>query len=515
MFARSFLSVGIDDIAAHLPHIYLKIEDLSIARNIEYAKLNKGLGLTTMSLADVHEDAATMAANAVRKLIEQNDLNPSHIGRIYLGTESALDGSKPTASYALDMLNHYFSPKYGPDCFLNCDVVDLTFACIGAVDALQNSLDWVRTGEDRIAIVIGSDVAKYELASTGEYTQGAGAIALLVKENPRLLAFDEQWGVATRPVHDFFKPIRTVQKNQLLTEIEEKGIGQNLNFDHLENAIFQKLDQSGFWDTNETNVHIHKVTPVFDGPYSNSCYQERIKEALQHYILQNGFSLNEAATDNWRRLIFHLPYAYQARRMFSEIFYAEAKKRGDHDVLIQELGQTEPLIHQFEEEAAYQEAFSKFLTAITKTERYKRFIAEKIEKGERASSLMGNLYTASIFLSLMSTLAIDLDNDIELTDARIGFFAYGSGSKSKVFTATIQPSWKEITHRFQLFNQLENRLAVSYNEYEALHRENLTESIKQVEGEFYLASICSEKGVKEGARRYGWRPAKVPVTVKM
>ncbi|MFN5090972.1 MAG: hydroxymethylglutaryl-CoA synthase family protein [Bacteroidota bacterium] len=241
MFARSFLSVGIDDIAAHLPHIYLKIEDLSIARNIEYAKLNKGLGLTNMSLADVHEDAATMAANAVRKLIEQNDLNPSHIGRIYLGTESALDGSKPTASYALDMLNHYFSPKYGPDCFLNCDVVDLTFACIGAVDALQNSLDWVRTGEDRIAIVIGSDVAKYELASTGEYTQGAGAIALLVKENPRLLAFDEQWGVATRPVHDFFKPIRTVQKNQLLTEIEEKGIGQNLNFDIIEYAIFLKL----------------------------------------------------------------------------------------------------------------------------------------------------------------------------------------------------------------------------------------------------------------------------------
>jgi hydroxymethylglutaryl-CoA synthase len=115
----------------------------------------------------------------------------------------------------------------------------------------------------------------------------------------------------------------------------------------------------------------------------------------------------------------------------------------------------------------------------------------------------------------MSTLAIDLDNDIELTDARIGFFAYGSGSKSKVFTATIQPTWREITHRFQLFNQLENRQAVSYNEYEALHRENLTQSIKQVEGEFYLASICSEKGVKEGARRYGWRPAKVPVTVKM
>ncbi len=515
MYTRSISSVGIDDMAAHLPQIYLQIEDLSIARNIEYAKLNKGLGLTAMSLADVHEDAATMAANAVRKLIDQNNIHPGLIGRIYLGTESALDGSKPTASYALDMLNHFFSAKYGNDCFLNCDVVDLTFACIGAVDALQNSLDWVRSGDDRIAIVVGSDIAKYELASTGEYTQGAGAVALLIKENPRLLAFDENWGVATRPVHDFFKPIRTVQKNHILTEIQEKGIGENLNFKNLENAIFQKLDQSGFWDSNETNVHIHKATPVFDGPYSNNCYQERIKEALQHYIGQNNLSASEAATDNWRRLIFHLPYAYQARRMFSEIFYAEAKKRGDDDILIQEMGQTEPQIHQFDDEASYQDALAKFLTAVTKTERYKRFVMEKIEKGERASSLMGNLYTASIFLSLMSTLAVDLENDTELTDARIGFFAYGSGSKSKVFTATIQSSWREITNRFQLFQQLNKRKPVTYHQYEALHRENLTQSINQVEGEFYLASICAEKGVKEGARRYGWSPAKIPSTVKI
>jgi hydroxymethylglutaryl-CoA synthase len=301
----------------------------------------------------------------------------------------------------------------------------------------------------------------------------------------------------------------------LLSEIEEKGIGENLNFENLENAIFQKLDQTGFWDSNETNVHIHKATPVFDGPYSNNCYQERIKEALQHYISQNNLPGSEAATDNWRRLIFHLPYAYQARRMFSEIFYAEAKKRGDSDILIQEMGQTEPQINQFDDESAYQEAFSKFLTAVTKTERYKRFVVEKIEKGERASSQMGNLYTASIFLSLMSTLAIDLENDTELTDARIGFFAYGSGSKSKVFTATIQPSWRDITDRFQLFQQLQKRKSVTYKEYEALHRESLTQSIMQVEDEFYLASICAEKGVKEGARRYGWSPAKVLSTVKI
>ncbi len=114
------------------------------------------------------------------ELILKNNIDPKRIGRIYLGTESALDGAKPTATYALDMLNDYFAPIHGPDCLLHCDVVDLTFACVGAVDALQNTLDWVRAGKDRIGIVVASDIAQYELGSGGEYTQGAGAIALLI-----------------------------------------------------------------------------------------------------------------------------------------------------------------------------------------------------------------------------------------------------------------------------------------------------------------------------------------------
>ena len=41
----------------------------------------------------------------------------------------------------------------------------------------------------RLPIVIVSDIAKYDIGSSGEYTQGAGAVAILVKQNPRLLSF--------------------------------------------------------------------------------------------------------------------------------------------------------------------------------------------------------------------------------------------------------------------------------------------------------------------------------------
>ncbi len=72
----------------------------------------------------------------------------------------------------------------GTNTFLHVDTVDFTFACIGAVDALHNCIDFVRLNPGKKAIVIASDIAKYDLESTGEYTQGAGAVALLVTEKP-------------------------------------------------------------------------------------------------------------------------------------------------------------------------------------------------------------------------------------------------------------------------------------------------------------------------------------------
>ena len=116
--------VGIDDFSVYIPQLYLPIEALAEARQLNYAKLSKGLGLTEMAVSDVQEDAATMAANAVLDLMHKNNLDPQDVGRIYLGTESALDGAKPTATYVLEMLADHFSDAHGPNCFLHCDVVD-------------------------------------------------------------------------------------------------------------------------------------------------------------------------------------------------------------------------------------------------------------------------------------------------------------------------------------------------------------------------------------------------------
>lgn len=503
--------VGIDDLSIYVPKIYFDIKDLAVARDIEYAKLNKGLGLTQMAVPDLHEDAATMAANAVADLIDKNNLNPKTIGRLYLGTESGLDGSKPTATYILEMLRNKYKDQYGADCFLNCDVVDLTFACVGGVDALQNVLDWVHGDFDRVGIVVASDNAKYELGSSGEYTQGAGAAALLVKAEPRLLAFNNTWGVATMGVHDFFKPKRRATKEQIVKEVLQlASIHANGNVKTMLEKLPESLEVNGVLDANDIVLTLHKDTPVFDGQYSNQCYQDRIGEAYQHLLDQkankNTFDKNSETKlfDTWKHLVFHLPYAFHAKRIFSDIFVKELKRTGKWDAFEAQLEIKEPTASDFENDSDFQKMRGKFLRGVTKTAEYRALVNDKIEKGQRASSYVGNMYTCSIFLALASILEAEHQEGTDLNGETLGFLGYGSGSKSKVFEATVQPQWKEITARIGLSDTLQKRQAIDYDIYYNLHTGKLPQSTQAPQDEFALVEI-GDTGVTEGARYYEWK----------
>jgi len=460
--------IGIDDMAFYVPQIYLPIKDLAIARNIEYAKLNKGLGLTNMSLADVHEDAASMAANAVLQLIKKNDLKPQDIGRIYVGSESSIDGAKPIASYVVEMLTAYFKTQYGENAFMHTDVVDMTFACIAGVDAMHTILDWVRADKNRIGIVVATDNAKYALKSTGEYTQGAGAVASLIKNNPRLLAINKTVGVATIGEHDFFKPIRRIKRKDLISAVngEDKGIP---------NVISKE----------EEFVDIHKIFPVFDGQYSNQCYANRMSEAYTHFVQQKNGSHQ---LEDWDKLIFHLPYAFHGKRAFAEVFWNYYKEDAD---LKAELLALDPDFFK-----------NPSIKLVTKTAKYKQFVTQKIEKGQRASSHIGNLYTASIFMSFMSMLASEFLEENDIENQTIGFCAYGSGSKSKVFEGVIQSQWKDVVAKFNIFDSLNKRTAIDFSTYEDLHNGKLNTSITKPQG-FYLEDVSDDEQLY-GVRKYAF-----------
>lgn len=447
------MNVGIDSISFDIPKLYLPISTLANKRNIEPDKLIKGLGLHKMSFPDQHQDVVTFAANAGLKLMQQENINPAEIARIYVGSESGVDSSKPIASYILTLLES----KLGIGSFRNCDVVDLTFACIGGVDALQNCLDYIRLNPSKKAIIIASDNAKYELESSGEYTQGAGAIAMLITSNPRILRFSNKVGVSTEGVFDFFKPRRTFFKSD----------------------VTNSSNNPEWFNVLENEVCIYKEQPVFDGHYSNQCYINRIIEAYTHYKKES--QQTGKVYENWVSILMHLPYCFQGRRTFIEIFASE-----NPELLENQIGETK----------------KDKLKALSKSSEYLKLINEKIYPSEIASCQIGNIYTGSIFLGMLSTLCYHAQQNTPLENKKVGFIAYGSGSKSKVFEAIVCENWKSVISQIELFETLENNHSINFETYEKLHKKELQKSVIEPKNEFILTSIEKENPVLVGARFY-------------
>ncbi|MGO4820232.1 MULTISPECIES: hydroxymethylglutaryl-CoA synthase family protein [unclassified Flavobacterium] len=451
------MNVGIDALSFDVAKIHLPINTLAKARNIEPEKLEKGLGLVKMTLADKHQDTVVFGANALTKLIQDNAIKLSEVDRIYVGTESSIDNSKPISSFLIALMEQ----KFGENTLSECDVVDFTFACIGGVDAMQNCIDYIKLNPTKKAIVVTTDLAKYDLNSTGEYTQGAGAIAMLITSNPKIISFEDHWATSTKGVFDFFKPYRTVLK-EVIT-------GNRTNepwFDNLENEI-----------------EIHKEQPVFDGQYSNQCYMDRTRNA--YFTFKKLKQTEDTVYNSWKSIIMHLPYAFQGRRMLSEIYALDAENK---------------IINGNEDTQAYQNK----LKETSKSEAYKTFVNQKLMPAELASSLIGNLYTGSIFMGLLSTLAHFYDTSKEITAAKFGFLAYGSGSKSKVFEGTIQPEWKVAISNCKLFEILENSVEIDFDTYEKLHKKEQQTSVLKPSKEWILDRIENEIPNLMGARYYKW-----------
>lgn len=98
----------------------------------------------------------------------------------------------------------------------------------------------------------------------------------------------------------------------------------------------------------------------------------------------------------------HLPYAYQGRRMLTEIYALYASNA---------------TITCTEDATEYQ----KKLKEISKSGTYKTFVTEKSMSAEIASPLIRNLYTGSVFMGLLSTLSHFYDTQKEIAGSTFGF----------------------------------------------------------------------------------------------
>lgn len=192
MKGRITVPVGIERISFYTPRYMLPLRELATARGADYDKYRIGIGQEIMAVAPPDEDVVTMAASAAIPM--QEDFQAVEL--VLFATESSIDQSKSAGLFVHGLLG---LPQ-------RCRVVELKQACYSATLALRIALQTVAANPKAKVLVLASDIARYELGSPAEPTQGAGAIAMLVSATPRLVTFDPAAGIHAEDAMDFWRP---------------------------------------------------------------------------------------------------------------------------------------------------------------------------------------------------------------------------------------------------------------------------------------------------------------------
>lgn len=188
------MSFGIDDISFYTPRYYLDLKHFANARGQEVEKFHDDLGQKKMSVVPPNEDVITMAASAALPILK--NIDHEDIEMVLFATETGVDLSKAAATYVHKMFN---LPK-------RCRVIELKQACYSATFGLQMALSWLHQNPNKKVLLLASDIARYEFNTAAESSQGAGAVAMLLSANPKLLEVGLKSGFCTREAMDFWRP---------------------------------------------------------------------------------------------------------------------------------------------------------------------------------------------------------------------------------------------------------------------------------------------------------------------
>jgi len=460
------MAAGIDDIAIYIPRLYIDATDFANARGLDPIKLQKGLGISQMAIVDANQDPACLAANACLTIMQRNKLSPDDIGRLYVSTESAFDESKAMNSYVIGMLEQV----YGQGAFEHCGGVETKFACVSGSYALYDNANWIRAGESegKHALVVVSDIAKYDMGSSGEMTQGAGSVVMLLNDDPRLLSFDPKvTATSIKDEYDFYRPFG-------------------------------------------------KETPIVHGQYSNLLYMIQVRKALESYkkkVISSGLiklKPDETILDHMDYINMHLPYSNMGKKALAYLVRHEWRQLPRWKRILEKIGMDEPKPKDprgtIESVLADEEFMAKdheFTKLFTKTKEYQEVYESKLSSSLIASSMIGNLYTASLYLGFRSSLEFEYQKGVDLAGKRVGFGSYGSGSSAMVFSGVIQPEYEQIVKNMNLEIEIGERRRLTWDEYEELHENKLSpeESMLHSKKEFVLVDVQTKTETR-GERRY-------------
>lgn len=241
-------SVGIDQISFYTSNYFLDLRTLAQLQSTDPDKYYQGIGQEKMGMAAHDEDIVTMAANAAYPLVQNGE--GEQISTVLFATETGIDQSKAAGVYVHRLLGLNN----------NCRVVELKQACYSATAALQMACALVARQPEKKVLVIASDIARYDLNTPGEATQGCGAAAMMVTAQPRILSIDPEVGNYAEDVMDFWRPN-------------------------------------------------YRKTALVDGKYSTKIYLKALKQSWEHFRESSSLAFND-----FSHFCYHLPFSRMAQK---------------------------------------------------------------------------------------------------------------------------------------------------------------------------------------------------------
>lgn len=377
------MKIGIDKIGFYTTPLYLDLTELAQARGVDPNKYLIGIGQEKQAVIPPTQDIVTMGANAADRILTDEDRK--QISTIIVATESGIDNSKAAAIYVKELLQL--------DPFVRA--VEVKEACYSGTAALQFARGLISLNPDEKVLIIAADIARYGLETSGEVTQGGGAIAMMISAEPRVLAIDGPSVPYSEDVMDFWRPL-------------------------------------------------YASEALVDGKYSTSVYIDFFQKTWERYQTLTDQTLSDMAA-----MIFHLPFTKMGKKALDAIL---GDQNDPHSVLMR----------------------------------------TQLAASQALSRQVGNLYTGSLYLALLSLLT--RSHNLQSGD-RIGLFSYGSGAQGEFFTGILQADFKEMVRQADVEKLIMARKQVSVPEYERLFRAQIGYNSKNV---FLDLSQDHEKYVLQG-----------------